>query len=168
MLYIDFIGNKSVRFSNLPDGNGRTKFMKTNLQAREDSLGLVWIANIDNWKDVLNCYPPTDITLNGTVYIVSGEFVDEFNTLAQGTVATTTTTTTAFIPPDDLDVSGMGYTSDNIDDYLIHHAFTLATENGLIIIKGNGNPTSKSDAARLWLYNHYVAIDTNEDFIETI
>jgi hypothetical protein len=159
MLYIDFIGSNTIRLSNEPEGAGRAKFLKNNIRARQDSLELIWISNTDNESSVLNCYPVAGIALNGHVYGSASLFVGVFNLLTQGTV---------FVPPDSLDVSGRGYTSSQIDDYLIHHAFTLETENNFIKIKGNGNPTSRSNDARQWLYDHVVAIDTNDDFIELI
>ncbi len=84
-----------------------------------------------------------------------------------------------FTPTTDTDVSvattGIVHTSNWIDDFLIYHAFTLATSNitqtatpYFIKIKGNGNPTSKSNAARQWLYDNAVPIDTNADFVELI
>ena len=155
MLYIDFIGSNTVRLSNEPEGAGRVKFMKNNIRARQDSLELIWISNTDNESSVLNCYPFTGIALNGHVYGSASLFVGAFNLLTQGTV---------FIPPDSLDISDRGYTSDNIDDYLIHHAFTLLTNNTEMDIRGNDNPTAASAAARQTLYDNYVLINYNEGY----
>lgn len=72
-----------------------------------------------------------------------------------------------FVPPDDRDISGHDYyTSDNIDDFLIHHAYTLNTTGGEINIRNHGNPTSKSLAAREKLNTeNYVLIKYNTDFL---
>lgn len=95
-------------------------------------------------------------------------FIKAFNSVQNGA----NSNPDPFSPTTDTDVSfettGIVHISNWVDDFLIHHAFTLGTENNFLKIKGNENPTSKSNAARLWLYNHGVAIDTNSDFIELI
>lgn len=69
-----------------------------------------------------------------------------------------------FIPPDDLDISGLGYTSSQIDAYLIYHADTLGTNNTEMDIRGNENPTVASADARQTLYDNYVLINYNEGY----
>lgn len=69
-----------------------------------------------------------------------------------------------FIPPDDLDISDSGYSSANIDEYLIYHAFTLGTNNAEMDIRGNENPTSVSAAARQTLYDNYVLVNYNSGY----
>ena len=70
----------------------------------------------------------------------------------------------SFTPPDDLDISDNGYTSLQIDEYLIYHADTLGTNNTTMDIRGNENPTAASADARQTLFNNYVLINFNEDF----
>jgi hypothetical protein len=70
-----------------------------------------------------------------------------------------------FIPPDDLDISDRGYTSSNIDEYLIYHAFTLGTNNATMDIMGNEDPTEASAAAREELNSNYVLIFYNDSFL---
>lgn len=51
------------------------------------------------------------------------------------------------IPPFPTDIENGGYTSSQIDDWLINHAFTLNTTEKLFVLQGNEIRTSDSDAA---------------------
>jgi len=64
-----------------------------------------------------------------------------------------------------LDISGFGYTPEQIDEYLIYHAFTLGTNNAVMDIRGNGNPTSASAAARQELFDNDVLVAYDENYI---
>ena len=68
------------------------------------------------------------------------------------------------VPPEDLDISDRGYTSTQIDDYLIYHADILGTNNAEMDIRGNDNPTSASSAARQTLFNNYVLVNYNTGY----
>lgn len=80
MLYIDDIGNNTIRFGNAVGGGQYTKYLSKPLYAESDLLGRVWIK--DGYTDInyLNCYDPSQITLDGTVYDAEN-FVSEFNIL---------------------------------------------------------------------------------------
>jgi hypothetical protein len=67
-------------------------------------------------------------------------------------------------PFDSLDISDMGYTSTQIDEYLIYHADVLGTNNATMDIRGNENPTSVSAAARQTLFNNYVLVNYNSGY----
>lgn len=64
----------------------------------------------------------------------------------------------------DLDISDLNFASDEIDAYLIYHAFTLLTNNTTIDIRGNNNPTSASAAARQELFDNYVLVNYNSGY----
>lgn len=100
MLYIDDIGNNTIRFGDAVGGGTYPKFLPNNMVARtsqkagDDTTGRVWISNTDDDGNILNNYKPSDITLSGTVYTDGGAFVQAFNALmAEETLVTTTTTT---------------------------------------------------------------------------
>lgn len=72
-----------------------------------------------------------------------------------------------FVPPDTLDISDRGYSSSNIDDYLIYHAANIETLNpnrNNMDVRGNDNPTSASADARQTLYDNYVLVNYNEGY----
>lgn len=95
MLYIDDVGNNTIRFSNTNGGGGTDKFLPNNMVARSDEIGRVWIANKDAEDSQLDCYKPTEITVSGTVYANAGHCVQALNALfAEEAVALATTTTT--------------------------------------------------------------------------
>ncbi len=56
-------------------------------------------------------------------------------------------TPTTTIPPFPTDIENGGYTSSQIDAWLINHAFVLDTTGELFILIGNDQRTSASDAA---------------------
>ena len=78
MLYIDDIGNNTIRFGNSSGGGEYTKYLTKPLYAESDLLGRVWIKDGYTGINYLNCYDPSQITLEGTVYEVD-DFVSEFN-----------------------------------------------------------------------------------------
>lgn len=78
MLYIDDIGNNTIRFGNAQGGGSYPKFLSKPLYAESDLLGRVWIKDGYTGINYLNCYDPSQITLEGTVYEVD-DFVSEFN-----------------------------------------------------------------------------------------
>ena len=103
MLYIDYLGNDTIRFGDAAGGGDYQKVMSSlSLTARcaekvgDDTTGRVWIQDEDNEVDVLCNAQVSDITLNGTVYADCGAFVQAFNaSIAEETLVTTTTTTSA-------------------------------------------------------------------------
>ena len=73
----------------------------------------------------------------------------------------------SFTPPDDLDISDNGYTSLQIDEYLIYHAANIDTLNPArndMDIRGNDNPTSASKSASEELTSKGVDIFINQGF----
>lgn len=97
MLYIDDIGNNTIRFGNAAGGGTYPKFMANNLIARSDEIGRVWVEETVTGTEVLNCYDPTQINLEGSVYTVAGAFVQAFNAMIAEEAMVTTTTTTAAV-----------------------------------------------------------------------
>lgn len=95
MLYIDDVGNNTVRFASSAAGANAVYYPNT-LSARSDELDLVWIVDEETNNGVLNAYNPDEITLDGVVYSAPN-FVQAFNAMVAGDtyVQTTTTTTTA-------------------------------------------------------------------------
>lgn len=64
-----------------------------------------------------------------------------------------------------LDISNLGLLSSDIDAYLIYHADVLGTNNIEMDIRGNSNPTATSADARQTLFDNFVLVNYNEDFI---
>lgn len=102
MLYIDDVGNNTVRFGHAVGGGDYAKYLPNNMAARSseqvggDSVGRVWITDTDTNESVVDCYDPALITLDGVVYANPGNFVQAFNAMVEGdelVLATTTTTT---------------------------------------------------------------------------
>lgn len=97
MLYIDDIGNNTIRFGDAAGGGTYPKFMANTLTARSDEMGRVWITDTVTEDGVLNCYDPTQINLEGSVYTVAGAFIQAFNAMIAEEAMVTTTTTTAAV-----------------------------------------------------------------------
>ena len=94
MLYIDDIGNNTIRFSDTLGGGGYDKYLPNNMVARGDEINRVWVLNSDSGLNELNSYDPANITINGVVYVYAANFVPAFNAMMAEEAALTTTTTT--------------------------------------------------------------------------
>lgn len=103
MLYIDNVGNSSIRFGDAVGGGTHPKTLPNNMVARSsevvgnDTTGRVWINDTDSNANILNCYDPAQITLNGVIYGDASNFVMQFNAMIAGTTFVTTTTTTSAV-----------------------------------------------------------------------
>ena len=96
MLYIDDIGNNTIRFGDAVGGGTYPKFMANNLTARCDEIGRVWVEETVDGTGIINCYDPSQINLEGSVYTVAGAFVQAFNAMiAEEAMVITTSTTRA-------------------------------------------------------------------------
>ena len=100
MLYIDYLGNNTVRFGDAVGGGTNQKVFTNLLSARcaepigDDVTGRVWIQDTETGLSVLNNTVPSDITLNGVVHTNCGAFVQAFNaSIAEEALVTTTSTT---------------------------------------------------------------------------
>lgn len=90
MLYIDYIGNNTIRFSNKSGGGGVDKYLPNNMQSWADEIDRIWIQDMDSELMILNCYKYSEITFNGNIYTDPETLVKEFNSV---NISTTTTTT---------------------------------------------------------------------------
>ncbi|MBN2661586.1 MAG: hypothetical protein JXR54_09995 [Tannerellaceae bacterium] len=101
MLYIDYLGNNTVRFGDAVGGGTNQKVFGNTLAARcaepvgDDTTGRVWIQDTETGFEVLNNTKTSDITLNGAVYSDCGAFVQAFAASIAGETLVTTTSTTA-------------------------------------------------------------------------
>lgn len=100
MLYIDDVGNNTVRFGHEVGGGDYAKYLPNNMAARSseqvggDSVGRVWVTDTDTNESIVDCYDPAKITLDGVVYANPGNFVQAFNAMIAAEDSATTTTTT--------------------------------------------------------------------------
>jgi len=97
MLYIDDIGNNTIRLSDTSGGGGTADATFTNnAVAWSDEIDRVWCQNKDSNVMILNCYDPAKITVGGTAYANASHCAQALNALfAEEAVALLTTTTTA-------------------------------------------------------------------------
>jgi hypothetical protein len=101
MLYVDYLGNNTVRLGDAAGGGTYQKlFTASALTARcaekvgDDTTGRIWIQDGENEVDVLCNEEVSNITFNGTVYSDCGALVMAFNAaVAEETLVTTTSTT---------------------------------------------------------------------------
>jgi len=88
MLYIDNIDDNSIRFGSAVGGGSYPRILPKTLQARADTYDTsrVWITNTQNNESMLNVYPASLITLEGTIYSAA-DFVTAFNNLCGGSIS---------------------------------------------------------------------------------
>ena len=90
MLYIDDVGNESVRFGDAVGGGDVQKTLPNNLVARSsesvgnDTTGRVWVSDKDTGAVILDVFNPALITLDGVIYPAAGNFVQAFNAMIAG------------------------------------------------------------------------------------